>query len=538
MNVVGYCRVSTKKDDQLNSLEAQKGFFEKFAKQKGYNLVEIYADEGIGGTTIKKRKELQRLLTDSKSNSFEMVLIKDISRLARNTMELLKIINDFKENNKKVYFLSYSMDAQELSAFNITLLGAVAQEESHNISVRVKASKKRNAEQGKVPNFVYGYDKIPKELFKLKINEEESKIVKEIFDMYVDKKYGATKIAIELNSRGLKTKRGKRWSQNAISRILKNEIYIGKVINNKQKVEDYLKGDRVDNPEEEWNIKHYEELRLIDDDVFNKAQEILAERYDEFGVNRKVRKKESNKYLFSTLIKCKHCGYSYRRLHRKFPKKEYTYWTCSGRNTYGVESCPNATKVDEEEMTSALGHILQQVVSIKDNYIKEIKAEFKRLYDEINPTKLDMDDLIEELKKLKKSEEKEMDLFRNELIDMKTLKEKVKPIKSEIISIEEKISLLKQKITYEDKADDILNKTFSDISSILNISKADNADLKRVIEKIEVDKDGYVEVYFKVLGNFGVKEKMVLNSDISTYSCKKDEREIFYQIIITVYSGM
>lgn len=516
MNVVGYCRVSTKKDDQLNSLEAQKGFFEKFAKQKGYNLVEIYADEGIGGTTIKKRKELQRLLTDSKSNSFEMVLIKDISRLARNTMELLKIINDFKENNKKVYFLSYSMDAQELSAFNITLLGAVAQEESHNISVRVKASKKRNAEQGKVPNFVYGYDKIPKELFKLKINEEESKIVKEIFDMYVDKKYGATKIAIELNSRGLKTKRGKRWSQNAISRILKNEIYIGKVINNKQKVEDYLKGDRVDNPEEEWNIKHYEELRLIDDDVFNKAQEILAERYDEFGVNRKVRKKESNKYLFSTLIKCKHCGYSYRRVHRKFPKKEYTYWTCSGRNTYGVESCPNATKVDEEEMTSALGHILQQVVSIKDNYIKEIKEEFKRLYDEINPTKLDMDDLIEELKKLKKSEEKEMDLFRNELIDMKTLKEKVKPIKSEIISIEEKISLLKQKITYEDKADDILNKTFSDISSILDVSKADNADLKRVIEKIEVDKEGYVEVYFKVLGNFGVKENMVLNSDIST----------------------
>lgn len=516
MNVVGYCRVSTKKDDQANSFEAQKGFFEDFAKRKEHNLIHTYADKGITGTSMKRRKELNQLVEDSKGNNFDMILIKDISRLARNTSDLLYLIRTFKENNKKVYFLSYNMEAQELSDLNITLLGAVAQEESHNTSVRVKASKKKNAEQGKVPNFVYGYDKIKKELFKLKINEEESKIVQEIFDMYVNKEYGATKIAIELNSRGLKTKRGSRWSQNAISRILKNEIYIGNVINNKQKVEDFLTGERVDVPKEEWNIKYYEELRLIDDYTFNRAQEILEERYDDFGVNRKVRKKESNKYLFSTLIKCKHCEYSFRRLHRKFPKKEYTYWTCSGRNTYGVDSCPNATKVDEEEMTSALGHILQQVVSVKDNYINEIKVEFKRLYDEINPTKLDMDALVEELKKLKKSEEKEMDLFRNELIDMKTLKEKVKPIKSEIISIEEKISLLKQKLTYEDKADDILNKTFSDISSMMDVSNVDNADLKRIIDKIEVDKDGYVEVYFKVLGNFGVKEKMVLNSDIST----------------------
>lgn len=536
VKVVGYCRVSTKKDDQLNSLEAQKTFFEEFAKRNNYELVKIYADKGITGLSIKKRKELQQLVTDSYSNnSFDMILIKDISRLARNTQNLLQLIGVFKQNKKKVYFSSYNMEAQELSEFNITLLGAVAQEESRNISVRVKASKKRNASNGKVPNFVYGYNKIKGELLTLEINEEESKIVREIFDMYVNNKYGATKISITLNNRGLRTKRDKLWTQNAISRILKNEIYIGIVINGREKVEDYLTGERMDNPPEEWEVKYNENLRIIEDDLYIKAQKLLQERYVEFGNDIK-RKKESNKYIFSTLIKCKHCNYSFRRQHFIYPSgREYLFWVCSGRNTKGVDSCPNNTKIDEQDLINALEIIMRQVIESKEYYINNIKKEFKYIYDKRNSSVVDLKELHKELKTLERDLQKENDLYREDLIDLNTLKENAKPIKVKIVDIKEQISMLEQEITVEDKIDDILKNTFKDINSILDISKVNNADLKRVIDKIEVDADKNVVIYFKLLGKVGMNSTFH-NSDVCPYRCQKDERNLHYHLVFSIYS--
>lgn len=147
MNIAAYCRVSTDKADQLNSLEAQKEFFSEYTKRTGDTLVRLYADEGISGTKIKNQKEFLRMMTDAEHGLFDMVVVKDISRFARNTVDLLQNVRKLKSLGIETQFLTTNMTSMGNSEFVLTIFGALAQEESANTSKRVKFGKKMNAEK-------------------------------------------------------------------------------------------------------------------------------------------------------------------------------------------------------------------------------------------------------------------------------------------------------------------------------------------------------------------------------------------------------
>ena len=199
MNIAAYCRVSTDKSDQLNSLEAQKKFFAEFADKNGHNMVRLYADEGISGTKMKNRKEFLRLMQDAKHGMFEMVVVKDISRFARNTVDFLQSIRTLKELNIETVFLTSNQKVLGNSEFVLTIFASLAQEESANTSKRVKFGKRLNAEKGRVPNIVYGYDKIPGDYFNMTVNEHEADIIHQIYSLYLNEEAGALKIAEKLN---------------------------------------------------------------------------------------------------------------------------------------------------------------------------------------------------------------------------------------------------------------------------------------------------------------------------------------------------
>ncbi|MEG0091295.1 MAG: recombinase family protein, partial [Oscillospiraceae bacterium] len=374
--IAAYCRVSTEKDDQLNSLDAQKRFFEDYARKNNANLVRIYADEGISGTKTKNRAEFLRLMRDAHHGLFDTVVVKDISRFARNTVDLLNSTRQLKALNIETLFLTANMSVLGNSEFVLTMFAALAQEESANSSKRVKFGKKINAEKGRVPNIVYGYDKTKGDYFNLAINDFEAKIIQRVYDLYVNGGYGANKIAQILNSEGIKTKRDCKWSQNAISRILTNEIYTGKIINGKQEVADFLTGVRKDKDECDWLIVDKPELQIVENDIFMKAAKLLAQRNNSFNVSHE---RQSNKHLFSTLIKCAGCGYSFRRTERVY-KNTYVKWVCSGRNANGKDSCNNQTKVDEGELMVAIKEYFSGILATKDDAIKNIVAEFNRIY--------------------------------------------------------------------------------------------------------------------------------------------------------------
>jgi len=193
------------------------------------------------------------------------------------------------------------------SKFVLTIFAALAQEESANTSKRVKFGKQRNAEKGRVPNYIYGYDKTKGDYFNLQINEREATVIRRIFDMYVHDGHGAAKIANVLNAEGIRTKRGSEWSQNAVARILKNGLYIGKIINGKEEITDFLTGVRREKDESEWRIVERPDLAIVDENMYRKAQETLSGRHEAFKITGE---RHSNKHLFSTLIKCADCGYS------------------------------------------------------------------------------------------------------------------------------------------------------------------------------------------------------------------------------------
>ena len=150
MNIAAYCRVSTDKSDQLNSLETQKQFFSEYVQRTGDHLVKVYADEGISGTKIKNRKEFLQMMADAEHGLFDMVVVKDISRFARNTVDLLQNIRRLKALGIETQFLTANMTSMGNSEFVLTIFGALAQEESANTSKRIKFGKKVNAEKGRV----------------------------------------------------------------------------------------------------------------------------------------------------------------------------------------------------------------------------------------------------------------------------------------------------------------------------------------------------------------------------------------------------
>jgi len=512
MNIAAYCRVSTDKEDQLNSLDVQKKFFVEYAEKTGNNLVKLYADEGISGTKTKNRKEFLKMMADAERNMFDMIVVKDISRLARNTVDLLQSIRKLKALGIETMFLTANMTSMGNSEFVLTIFGALAQEESANMSKRVKFGKKVNAEKGRVPNIVYGYDKTLGDYFHLKINEKEAEIIRQIYKMYLNEGYGAFKIAKMLNERGLKTKRNAKWSQNAVCRILSNDIYVGRIINGKQEVRDFLTGERRDRDESEWMVVERPELRIIDDESFEKARETLLGRQDAFNMTKE---RQSNKYLFSTLIKCKECGWSFRRLKRTYTNSTHIYWKCSSRNGKGVDSCQNAVRVYEDELIEVLQEYFGEVLRKKKDIIKNVISEFKRLYRDKSENVEYEKELNTRLLKLKKIRERYMEMYADELISKEELKEKIGGTKKEIEQIENELKLVEYNLTRSDQLEIVLNKTFKTIEDVADVRQMTNTQLKSIIKKIEVDKEGTVEIYLKLFSDLGLDE-IVLISDNHT----------------------
>lgn len=511
MNIAAYCRVSTEKEDQLNSLEAQKNFFDEYVKRTGDVLVRVYADEGISGTKIRNRKEFLRMMSDAQHGMFDLIVVKDISRFARNTVDLLQNIRKLKSLGIETQFLTANMTSMGNSEFVLTIFGALAQEESANTSKRVKFGKKINAEKGRIPNYVYGYDKTKGDLFNLTINKQEAENIKLIYQLYNEEGYGVAKIANMLNDKGLKTKRNCKWSQNAVSRILSNELYSGKVINGKEEVTDFLTGQRIQKDEEEWKVTERPDLKIIEPEEFEKAQKILHGRYKAFKLTGE---RQSNKHLFSTLIRCKECGWSYRRFARTY-KNTYIRWICSGHNYNGECLCPNKMSIDEEELIMTLQEYFCNIIKNRKKVISHVVNEFQRIY-KAKDENLDYErEIKNQINRLRNEREKYINLYTDDVISREELNRKIGGSKQEMERLKKELKMVSYHLTKGEQLENLLNNTFKRIDDINDVHDMTNAQLKRIIQKIEIDKNGRVEIYFKLFDDLGLQENVLIN-DIFT----------------------
>lgn len=491
MRIAAYCRVSTDKDEQLDSLNHQKEFFVEYAKRSGHELVRLYADEGISGTSLKKREEFKRLLRDAELGLFNMVVVKDISRFARNTVDALQSIRKLKSMGICTLFLTANMDSMGDSEFILTLFSAMAQEESSNLSKRVKWGKKINAEKGRVPQRIFGYDRIDN--FTLEINPGEAGIVRKIFSLYNDQGLGCRTISATLNRDRDKTKLGSDWNARGVRRILVNPIYCGILINHKYEIEDFLTGRQIRLPEEEQFCHSRPAWAIVTPEAFRKAQEIMASRRTQYDSGEPfMAGRYSAKHTFSTLIKCAHCG-------RSFTRKSYTYtntrvyWRCVTNDQYTAEKCDNRTCLDEPELLKRLREYFASLIEDRDAFFADILASLdKRLPASQNPEQAKRE-IEAKRKKLLSKKSRYQEMYASDILSLTELKEKITGITEELNALDRALA----RLAPGKKAVETVQRYTGEIQRFLELETVTNMDMRRILDHISVDREGHVRVVLR-----------------------------------------
>ena len=268
IKVASYCRVSTDRDDQANSFESQQRYFKEYIdRQPDWELYQVYADEGITGTSTKKRAAFNRMIADAHLGKFHLILTKEVSRFSRNILDTITYTRELKALGVGVLFMNDGISTLEPDAeLRLSIMGSIAQEESRKTSTRVKWGQTRRMEQGVVfGRSLLGYD--VKDGC-LTVNPEGAEIVRLIFYKYGVEKKGTTVIARELREAGYRTHSGNvKWSNTHIVKILKNEKYVGDLVQKKTITPDYLShAKKYNHGEEEFVIIRDHHEPIIDRD--------------------------------------------------------------------------------------------------------------------------------------------------------------------------------------------------------------------------------------------------------------------------------
>lgn len=488
--VAAYCRVSTEKEDQLSSLDMQKEFFEEYARLHHYDLVQLYADEGISGTKLRNRTAFNQMMRDARQGKFERVFVKDISRFARNAVDFLQSIRELKAIGIKCEFVNANLSTED-GEFTLGILALVAQEESANISKRVKFGKHKNAQNGKVPNFVYGYNKIENELFELEIHPLEAAVVRRIYNLYTEEGYGSCRIAKLLNQEGIGTKRNCRWTSTTVSRILKNPIYIGCVINGREEVRDFLTGIRVKKQQDSWMVCENKNLQIISKEQFKKAQELLRKNQKQSlaGLPR-----QTGRYAFSSLLRCECCGYHFRRVCRPLKHGQSIKWVCSGHNSQGSGFCPNKTTVDEgallHEISRYLITLLRQNKNFSQELVRQAEKEYKQAARQTNQYQLE-----QELEMLKRQKQKQIQMFEIDAISLTQLETATKTLNERMRRCEKQLSAME---TYQKPAlEQYIKNPCAGAEGLLSEQISEYGFIHDFVDEILVKGNGEVEIYLK-----------------------------------------
>ncbi|MCB6991920.1 recombinase family protein [bacterium 210820-DFI.6.37] len=335
MKIAAYCRVSTDSRDQANSFESQQRYFREYIERNpDWSLYDVYADEGISGTSTKKRSAFNRMIADAQSGKFELIITKEVSRFARNTVDTLQFTRELKRWGVGVLFMNDGINTLDPDAeLRLSIMGSIAQEESRKTSSRVKWGQARRMEQGVVfGRSLLGYHVKDGHI---SIEPDGAEIVKLIFHKCVDERKGTTVIARELKEAGYKTSTDRTdWNGVVVLRILKNEKYCGDLLQKKTITPDYLTHQKKYNrgEEEMIYIKDHHEA-IIDRDTWLKAQEELKRRSMKSGSGG-----HGNRYPLSGKIKCGSCGKSFSsRLRVKKDGTKYGTWRCDTTCKQGKE---------------------------------------------------------------------------------------------------------------------------------------------------------------------------------------------------------
>ncbi len=381
LRVTYYARVSSETDEQLNSLDNQVSYYEEFIKRNAkWSFVAGYVDEGISGISTKHRENFNRMIDDAADDNFDLVITKEISRFARNTLDSIQYTRQLLSCGVGVFFQNDNINTfDEDSELRLSIMSSIAQDELRKLSSRVKFGQQQAIKNGVVigNSRIFGYRKKDKRLV---IDEEQAVMVRELFELYATGKYSMKQIENVFWEKGYRNNNGKKISHTTMSNLISNPKYKGYYVGNKVKVVDMFTKKQKFLPPEEWVMFKDETGEIVpaivSEELWDQANFILKRRSDDVK-NRKNICNHAN--LLTGKLFCTCCGAPYyRRASADRQGRKDSSWVCSSKKNNGSDSCESFV-IYESEIASVLFEVF------RDNYSDSEKmiGEYERMYNSL-----------------------------------------------------------------------------------------------------------------------------------------------------------
>lgn len=505
MRVAAYCRVSTDSEEQLNSYEAQKSYYtQKIQDSPDWEMAGIYADEGITGTSLKKRTEFKKMITACKRGHIDLIITKSLSRFARNTVDCLETVRLLKANGIGVYFEKENINTlTESSEFLITLFSGFAQAESESLSKNVAWGKAKSAEAGKV-TFQYkkmlgyrkGADGQPE------IVPEEAEVIKRIYHRYLD---GCTlgQIKRELDEDNVPTAQGvDSWSPAIIHNILTNEKYIGDALLQKTYVTDCI-SKKVKKNQGERAMYYVENNHpaIISREVFDQVRNEMTRRSSKRKVLQKSGKTElgkySGKYALTELLVCGECGSPYKRVTWARNGKKRIVWRCVSRLEFGTKYCHNSPTLDESKLHSAILAAMNEFAAIRQEVCPDVLAMAEEAKQALSQAGAKLLELKKHLEAVSREQSDLLDRLLENMGDaelnakMKALTDEKESLKAQILDTQQmEVSLEEQAARHQQMWDSIMECS-------AGYTEFDDELVRQIIQKITVEDEETIRIHFR-----------------------------------------
>ncbi len=381
LRVTFYARVSSETDEQLNSLDNQIAYYENFIqKNPAWTFVHGYIDEGLSGISTKKRKHFNEMMADAKEGLFDLIITKEISRFARNTLDSLQYTRELLRYGIGVFFQNDNINTLDEDAeLRLTIMSSIAQDELRKLSSRVKFGHQQAIKSNVVlgNSRIFGYVKEDKRLV---IDESQAPMVRKLYRLYATDEYSMKQLEQLFYDQGYRNYNGNKIAHSTLSGIISNPKYKGYYVGNKVRIVDmFTKKQKFLSPDE-WVMFKDETGEIVpaivNEELWDKANEVLRRRSEDVK-NRQGICNHAN--LLTGKLYCTHCGAPYYRRESKDKQGNVnSKWVCSGKINNGAKSCPSFP-LYESEIKPILFDVFSESKADAEQLLEQYYQMFKEL---------------------------------------------------------------------------------------------------------------------------------------------------------------
>ena len=486
LKVAYYGRVSTDKDDQLNSLENQQNYFEDMIKEnKNWIFTRGYIDEGISGTAVKNRDSFLKMIEDATLGKIDLILTKEISRFSRNTVDSIKYTEYLLKQGVIVYFLSDNLNTiQEDAEFRLTIMSSMAQDEVRKLSERVKFGINRMIKDRKlIGGNLTGYYKKDG---RYEINPNEAPMIKYLFTTYASGSVGLKKIGEELAEMGYVNSKGKPYCQTTLAKMLANPRYKGYYTAKLSEVEDYKTHKKKKLPKEDNIIEKDDRIPpIVSEELWNKAN-LLHEKRKKLPSRHVLNSEEHiKKYKYSAKLFCKDCNSIFIRSGGSNRALNPT-WACRTYKVDGLSKCESPI-IKESYLDKIFVDVFTDFIKHKKDYLGQVLSEYKNIVKNYT-NDIDIEDINRKIDQLEKQKDKLLDLSLKGIIDDFEFKKRNDKFNQELFSLQKQIDNSQNQNLEEERLRNKLKEIETCLTTKLDIKQNLPYLVNLLVDKVIVEK--------------------------------------------------